>query len=168
MALHSISKKIFIFNHITSKKNVMNTIYLKRLMVMLGVVIAGLAAAQKQSITKAQLPSNAQDFLNKYISGKPFIYIKNAENPNDVDFTVKYNNGMEIEFHNDGVWEEVDGKGSPIPTGFISSGVTNYTNSNYKGDPIVKVSQERGKYEVSLKSGLQLEFDMNGTFLKIK
>lgn len=103
MALHSISKKIFIFNHITSKKNVMNTIYLKRLMVMLGVVIAGLAAAQKQSITKAQLPSNAQDFLNKYISGKPFIYIKNAENPNDVDFTVKYNNGMEIEFHNDGV-----------------------------------------------------------------
>jgi hypothetical protein len=78
-----------------------------------------MAAAQKQTITKAQLPSNAQDFLNKYISGKPFIYIKNAENPNDVDFTVKYNNGVEVEFHNDGEWEEVDGKGNTISTFFL-------------------------------------------------
>jgi hypothetical protein len=90
--------------------NIMKMIYLKRLMVMAGIVIVGMVAAQKQTITKAQLPSNAQDFLNKYISGKPFIYIKNAENPNDVDFTVKYSNGVEVEFHNDGEWEEVDGK----------------------------------------------------------
>ena len=45
-------------------------------MVLTGIVIVGMVVAQKQTITKAQLPSNAQDFLNKYISGKPFIYIK--------------------------------------------------------------------------------------------
>ncbi|PUB34746.1 putative PepSY-like beta-lactamase-inhibitor [Elizabethkingia sp. YR214] len=145
----------------------MKMIYLKRLMVVAGIVVVGMVAAQKQTITKAQLPSNAQDFLNKYISGKPFIYIKNAENPNDVDFTVKYSNGVEVEFHNDGEWEEVDGKGNTISTGFLPGSLTNYTNSNYKGDPIVWVSREKGKYEVKLKSGLNLEFELNGTFSKI-
>lgn len=54
----------------------MKMIYLKKLLVTAGIVVVGMVAAQKQTITKAQLPSNAQDFLNKYISGKPFIYIK--------------------------------------------------------------------------------------------
>ena len=42
----------------------MKMIYLKKLLVTAGIVVVGMVAAQKkQTITKAQLPSNAQDFL---------------------------------------------------------------------------------------------------------
>ena len=141
--------------------------YIPKLALMIAILCGGYLFAQKQTISKSDLPRPAQEFLSRHIMGKPFIYIRNAENPKDIDYTVKYND-MEIEFDDKGEWEEIDGKGNTIPTTFLDKNIRSYINDNYRSDGVTRVDRHKGKYQINLKSGVKLEFDQSGKFLKVE
>ncbi|NAW52133.1 hypothetical protein GNY06_12375 [Elizabethkingia argentiflava] len=144
----------------------MRIIHLKKSLIALALMAINLMIAQKQSIPKSQLPSSAQSFLNQHINGRPFIYIKNAENPNDINYTVKYNNGVEITFQSDGGWKEISAKETQMPTSFIPPAMISYINTHYPEDVMIKIMQTPDRYDITLKSNRNLRFDRQGKFLK--
>lgn len=136
---------------------------------LFGFLLMGMSLyAQKTIITQNELPRAAQNFISKNFSGQTITKIeKKTKYQVKTEYEVKFDNRMEIEFDGDGNWTEVDGKKSPIPTGFINSSIVNYVKQNFPTEKITQIEKKRSKYEIDLTNGLELIFDLNGNFKKI-
>ncbi len=139
--------------------------------VILLIVMFGfgtLINAQETVIKQAELPKTAQTFLSQNFSGQKAIQIIKDKGMISTEYEIRMENGTKVEFDGDGNWKEVDGKNkSAIPTGFIPSNITSYVSKNFPTYQISKIEKESKKYEVELTNGLDLEFNLNGDFLRI-
>lgn len=59
------------------------------------------------------------------------------------------------------------GDGVKIAPGSLPQAITAFISSNYQGQTIIKAEQYKNKYEVTLSSGVKLEYDLNGKLLEI-
>ena len=85
----------------------------------------------------------------------------------NTDYKVLLTGGTEIEFDGKGNWEEIDGNKKAIPNTVLPQKITSYVASNYKGQGVEKIEKESWGYQIELLSGLEIEFDNNGKFLRI-
>ncbi len=79
-------------------------------------------------------------------------------------------NGFELQFDKEGNWMKVDGNNQPIPASILAllpGGITTYCSTNYPNSPIVEVDKDSRRYHVELQNSIELEFDLNGNFIKI-
>ena len=84
----------------------------------------------------------------------------------ETDYTVRFENGMEIEFNSTGDWEEVESHAECLPTGFLNENILNYLNQNFPNCCVHEIAKSRYKVEVELNTGLELIFNKNGEFLR--
>lgn len=112
------------------------------------------------------LPAGAQKTLTQFFKKAKVDHIKIDRNIGGADYDVILNDGTEIEFNSHGELKEVESY-SGIPTGLMPAAVGKYLNANYKGQKIVKLDVKRNKYELELQSGIELEFDRSGRFLRL-
>jgi hypothetical protein len=54
-----------------------------------------------------------------------------------------------------------------VPAKIVPAKISKYVHKNYPNVLIKEIQKERRKYEVSLSNGLDLDFNLNGKFLKI-
>ena len=126
------------------------------------------AAAKDVQIKFSELPQKAQTYVRTHFSESDVASVwKDTEMLVVEDYTVVFNNGLEIEFYPSGDWKEVKSRGTEIPAKIIPSGIAQYVSQNYNGHPIKKISKKRYGYEVELSGGTDLEFSQNGKFLRI-
>ncbi len=125
------------------------------------------AQAQKSSITMAQLPANAQNFLKKHFPKQTPNYILKDEETFSLDYKVQLADGTEIEFDRKGNWEEVDGNKNTIPNSVVPAPILTYVQTHYKGAAIVKIDKGAWDYEIDLNNGLELKFNSKGEFLRV-
>lgn len=125
------------------------------------------ANAQESVIPKEKLPQKAQKFISDNYSKSTVDYVVMDKEFLSVDYKVRFTDGSEIEFNSDGEWVEVDGKRSPISTGFIAKGILSYVKQNFPNAQIIKIEKSRlGKQEVKLSNGMELEFNSKGKFIR--
>lgn len=114
------------------------------------------------------LPAAARKTIDKAYSVKNVSHIKiDSHFFGGDDYDVVLTDGTEIEFNSDGEWTEVDAGSKPVSATFILKPIAAYVKANYANQSIVQIKKERSKYEVELSSGLDLEFDRAGNFLRI-
>ena len=124
--------------------------------------------AQDSQISENELPSPAQEFLSKNFSGKKLIRIEKDVDRNTTDYEVRLDDQTKVEFDQNGNWKEVDGSNNaPIPSGFIPEKIKKYVTENYPNQQISKIEKGARKYEVELTNDLDLDFDLNGDFLRM-
>src|SRR5690606_25675838 len=152
-----------------NKKQIIMYFNLSKTILGLGVLVLGVQAnAQETVITANELPKTAQNFIAKNFSGQKVSHAIKDAGMISTDYEVVLDNGTKIEFDGDGNWEEVDSKNdTAIPTGFISKKITSYVSKNFPTQKISKIEKDNRKFEVELTSGLDLEFNSNGDFLRI-
>lgn len=114
------------------------------------------------------LPQNVRTFLTEHY---PNIQISKYEVKTSLDgkkYEVKLNNGVEVEFYNDGNWKEIKDYNG-VPDVLVPTKVKTYVNQNYKNIKIESLDKksEKNKMKVDLLNGVDLEFDMDGNFLRI-
>lgn len=122
---------------------------------------------QAASVNLNDLPSNALATVNKfYQSANIASYeIKNIPVIGK-SYEVKFNDGAEIDFNENGDWHEwSDAKG--LPDGVLPSSIKNYITKNYANTFATSIDKEDKKIKVELASDVDLEFDTNGNFLRI-
>lgn len=136
---------------------------------LLFLFILGVSGLQAKDtpITLHELPQNAQSFLKKYFPSSKTSYIIKDKDYFSTDYEVRLENGTEIEFDEKGNWTEVDGKHRSIPTAFIPAKIMNYLKEKFPNTTISKIEKGSKKYEVELNGDIDLEFNLNGDFLKI-
>lgn len=121
------------------------------------------ALADKPSTIDA-LPKTAQEFLSTYFAKSKIASVMLDES--DGDFKVKLENGVKVEFNKIGSWTEIEGLTS-LPKGLVSSNIYDYVAHNYKKVKVVKIERDKKGFEIELADGRELEFDLNGNFVKI-
>ncbi len=119
-------------------------------------------------INENKLPKEAQTFISTYYSN---ITISKAEKVVDGSisfYEVKFINGHEVTFNSKGEWIEVDAPdGQTIPSGIVPSTIENYLNENYQGYGVNEINKLSTGYEVELVSGVDLQFDSLGNFVRV-
>lgn len=84
------------------------------------------------------------------------------------EYDVVLTNGTEIDFDSKGNIEEIDcGRMGIIPKALIKKEILDYVTSKYQGQNIIKYEIKRNGYEVELQSGLDLEFNKQGAFMRV-
>lgn len=124
--------------------------------------------AQETIISKNELPQVAQKFISNNFSKSTVDYVKMDKDVFSTDYKVKFTDGTEVEFDSEGVWTEIDGRKTAIPTHFIQKSILTYVKDKFPNTQIVKIEKSRfGKQEVKLSNGLELEFNSDGVFKRI-
>ena len=132
------------------------------------VALLGLQSCEKDDnyINESLLPTEAQTFINTYFASVP---IKNVIKDFD-DFTYTYkvhlDDGTFIEFNKEGKWRDVKNHTTGVPNSIVPQKIVEYLTANYPNNFMADV--ERGRhYDVELNDGLDLDFSLDGDFLRI-
>lgn len=113
----------------------------------------------------ADLPLKAQDFINTYFATYSSSNITYDEGDGNHAYKIVFDNGYEIQFNKDGEWTDVDAPdGQSLPTAFMPEGIVSYVNDNYTGQGINEIEKEKKQYNVELTNGVDLIFNLDGTF----
>lgn len=143
---------------------------MKKILVVLlmAFVFAGAARADKYTLDRSNLPQEAQEMLDKYFPKAKVGMIKvDRHLLKKTDYDVKLVNGTKIEFSNKGKWTSVDCKTREVPEGLVMKPIRNYVNKNFSDQKIVKIKKKSSGYEVTLSDGVELKFNLLGSFTKI-
>ncbi len=120
------------------------------------------------SINKDGLPSIAKAFLNKHFDETEIISIEQDEN---LDYEVRLEDGVQINFERKGNWEEINVKKNQFPETILETlpqQLDYYVKTNYPGQTIRKIERKGYGYRVSLNkpNNVELTFTKQGAFIK--
>ena len=145
---------------------------MKKLVSIIATFLLTIVAVQDLSardfpITFDQLPANAQAFVKQYFKVENIASVWKDDDIYDQDYKVYFNDGTQIEFFANGEWEEIKTRAYAVPAKLIPNGIAQFVNKNYPQIDIYKIQKKHYGYEVELTNGLDLEFNLNGQFLRI-
>lgn len=121
-------------------------------------------------VPATSLPASASTFLNTFFKD---VTIRKVEKQtptatNKTAYSVELANGIEVDFDQEGNWKEVESDNdTAIPTGFISTTIVRYVDTNYKTSQISAIDKVTAGFEVELTNDIDLLFDPSGQFVKI-
>lgn len=145
---------------------------MKRLFTLLAIALVATTTllAASRTISASDLPRKAQLFIERYYGSPNIHHIKvDSRFLGGVsEYEVTINNGTEIDFDRDGEVKEIYCAGiSTVPNEVLPFEIRDFLNKNYPGQQVVKLEVKKKKYEVKLRSGIELLFSRDGRFLGI-
>ena len=117
-------------------------------------------------ITFEELPIKAQEFVTTYFSSQTIRFVRMEIEVTKTEYTVRFDNGMEIEFNSNGDWEEVESHSECLPSGFLNEMILNFLEKNHPNFCLNEIARDRHKIEVELATGLEIVFNKFGEFLR--
>ena len=141
----------------------------KAFIIFVTLFICGLSSRAEdihRIITFEGLPVKAQEFVTSYFSEQNLLFVRMEIELTKTEYTVRFENGMEIEFNSNGDWDEVESHAECLPTGFLNENILNYLNQHFPNCCIHEIAKSRHKYEIELANGLEIIFNKNGEFLR--
>ena len=126
-----------------------------------------LAACDKDEVVpEAELPASAREFVATHFPDQTISQVVKDKDRKSVSFDVVLDNGIDLDFKEDGTCTSIEGF-IRLPDSVIPEGILTYVNANYPESFIIEWELERNEQEVQINSGVELRFDLNGTFLRI-
>lgn len=131
-----------------------------------------LAVALVMSVAYAQnteLPLAATKLLETNFSGMDtrWVEVERTRNGAVKEYEVTLVNGWELEFDADGNWKDIDCRADAVPAALIPQPVSAYVSEQYPGQKICTIKRDARGYDIELSNRLELEFDLQGNFLRI-
>lgn len=141
---------------------------MKKLTLTLSVILFcafSLVAEPEKPVTIKNLPQISQQFLSTHFSNLTFSSGV-QEGLNNVEYTIKYTDGTEVEFDAKGQWKEVKSRIS-VPDAIIPAKILQYVKVKYSNAEIVKIEKDRNGFEIELSNDIDLVFNTDGDFVKV-
>ena len=144
---------------------------MKKLLPMIcGMLMMIPIACAKDKVTRDEgiLPTEAREFIKQYFPQSSVLYLKVDKNMFRLEgYDVRLSDGTELEFDRKGQWTDVECKGSVVPASIIPDVIQIYLKENYNSYRVKGIKHKRWGYELKLNSGLEVEFDNQGNFLRL-
>lgn len=144
----------------------MSKLFLNIYLLFAAALLATAAPDHDYTIPYEQLPEASRTFVRTHFAQAQVSYCLRDSH----SFEVRFADGSEIEFHNDGSWKEIDCKYREIPasvTALLPESIPEYVKANFPTAIITKVNKKFRGFEVELDNGLEIKFSQDGTFRKI-
>lgn len=127
-----------------------------------------LVACDKEKVVHSDdLPANANGFITTHYSGKQILQVVKELDDLKTYYHVYLNNGTKLDFSRQGNIKKVEGT-EEIPDTVIPLLILNYVDTNYPAAFIRGWDLDDTKQEIKLSTDIELEFDKNGNFLRVK
>lgn len=117
------------------------------------------ARDNKQVIAVDQLPQAAQTIIANYAQNEPVAVVVMEKDLLETDYEVRFVNGNEWKFDENGAVESLDNQVDFLPIELIPAPIAAYVDQNFAGQGIREYSVDRNDYEVTLTSGIELTFN---------
>lgn len=142
---------------------------MKHIMVLLtSLTIALTACAGNTQIGSfGDLPEPAQTFVKTHFAEENISLVLVENDGLHKEYQVSLNDQTKLEFDSKGNLSEIEMFQKPIPAGILPQAIEQYLAANFPNAFAVEYAIDRRKQKVELNNKLDLEFDLQGKFLKI-
>lgn len=129
---------------------------------------AAAVQANDKVISFAKLPAKAQTFIQQnFDKANVATVLLDNEHLWKKDYTVIFNNGTKVEFDGKGNWEEVSSKTEAVPVKITPSTILQHIHKSFPNTFVKEINRKNKLYEVEISNGLELEFTLQGAFIRI-
>ena len=148
-----------------------NELVMKKLLVFFfAVSLVALLACQKygedRPVDFGSLPEAAQAFVKSHYADVKVLYVTKDDDIIFPDYTVRLENGVEIQFSKDGALEKLESPAG-VPDGVVPVQIVEYVKAKYPGTVILDYEVDRASYEVKLSNRLELKFNSSFKLIEI-
>ena len=127
-----------------------------------------LVACDKEKVVQSDdLPAKASGFISTHFPGKQILQVVKELDNLKTYYHVYLNNGTKLDFTRQGNIKKIEGT-EAIPDTVIPMLILNYVHTHYPTAFIRGWKLEDATQDIKLSADIELEFDKNGNFLRIK
>lgn len=123
------------------------------------LVLVHTSMADDKPVKFEQLPEKAKVFVNQYFPGVNILYVSKDDDFFFPDYKVGFENGIKVEFKNDGSFEKAESIAASLPNSLIPQQIKQYVEKNYPGTLFLEYEASAKHYEVKLSNRLELKFN---------
>jgi len=112
-----------------------------------------------------QLPKSAQETIVQHFdkAGISSIIIDNDDKT--TEYEVRFANGVELDFDQNGELTKIECKQSQVPDALISNEIISYVKSNYPSNLIVEWEKSKKGSKIELNNNIELIFNNLNQFI---
>ncbi|SEK37214.1 PepSY-like domain-containing protein [Parapedobacter koreensis] len=139
-------------------------IYLTALM---GVALGLLTACDKESIVSVDgLPANAQTYITQHFPSYEILQVIKERDDLKTTYEVYLSEGYHLDFDKKGSILGIEGT-NKLPDSVVPEKILAYVEATYPSEFILDWELDSRRQEIKLSNRMELEFDLNGNFLRI-
>lgn len=142
---------------------------MKKLILIIVSIAAfvSVAGAEDKPVTFNQLPEGARTFLDTNYQKVKLVLATKDDDFIRPEFNVVLENGVAIQFDNDGRLEKIASRSGDIPAAVMPKQITDIVKSHYPDAYIVEYEVDRKTYEVKLSNRIEITFDSSFRMIEI-
>ena len=147
----------------------LNFMTMKRILAILAglFTLVSVSKADDRPVRFEQLPKAAQKFVKTNFPDNKVIYSAKDDDIVSPEYEVALDNGVKVDFKNDGRLEKIEAPQSGIPEGIIPEQIHKYVTKHYPGSKYLEYEVDKVGYEVKLSNGLELTFSSSFHLLQV-
>ncbi|MGN6438974.1 MAG: PepSY-like domain-containing protein [Agriterribacter sp.] len=140
---------------------------MKKIILLMTAFVLVLVSCDKEKVVSPNdLPATSTSYINAHFSGQQIVQVVKERDDLKTTYRAILNNGVKLEFNKDGEIIDIESS-EALPNSVIPAPILAYVTDNYPNAFIKEWELSKTQQEVKLSNGLSLEFDRNGTFLRI-
>ncbi|HUH36002.1 MAG TPA: PepSY-like domain-containing protein [Moheibacter sp.] len=134
----------------------------------LGVLLtaAVFAFGQDKIVAYSELPQSIQSYISQHFPKHQVLQSEMENKLNSKEYEIVLSGNVKLEFDKNNQIKSIDAK-SRLPESVIPAKIAAYVKTNYPNNFMKEWELKKNKQKVELDNGLELEFSLNGDFLKI-
>ena len=114
-----------------------------------------------------QLPKSAQEIIVQHFDKTAIASVKIDNDDRTTEYEVRFANGVEVDFDQDGYLKKIECKPNQVPETLIANEIVAYVKDNYPSSLIVEWEKEKKGSKVELSNGVELIFNNLNQFVGI-
>ncbi|WP_458627563.1 PepSY-like domain-containing protein [Winogradskyella sp. PC D3.3] len=117
-------------------------------------------------LSEEEIPEAIQTYIATHFSSNSIVLAEQETEGNTVTYDIYLSGNIALEFNNSFAIIDID-SATQLPDSVIPEDILNYVATNYPTNFITDWELELNYQQVELDNHIELEFDMNGDFIRI-
>ena len=139
-----------------------------RKLLFIATALLVMTSCDDKPVAPTELPQEVQTFIKQNFPSQTITFAQ--KDPEWIFFTqyeVTLNDGTQVSFDTDNVWDKVESRTGAVPAALVPQPIATYVNTNFPAVAIVKIDKESYGYEVELANELELKFNEGGALMEM-
>lgn len=127
-----------------------------------------LMSCEKETVldVEIEVPSAVQSYISTHFPSAKIQRAVKEEERSEKELKVTLDNGVYLKFNGKNEIVDIESK-TALPQSVIPAKIWNYVEANYPNAFILEWELDGNTQDVDLNTGVQLEFNLNGDFIRI-
>ena len=129
-------------------------------------LVSILTIAQDKIVPYSELPSDIKDYVTSHFPDYSVVHSEIDRDGFTKHYEIILSDGIELKFNRKSRIVEIEGN-SKLPESVIPERIRQYIAANYPNNTIIDWELEGKNQQIGLDNDLDLEFKLNGDFIRI-